>query len=223
MQAKKICKRCGKNELNNGHTRCNECLEKQRNYNKKYYETVDKQKRYLARKESGLCTHCGKSPNNGTNYCDDCRRSANEKEIQKRFISESKGLCGICEKILADEGYKTCQKCREKSIKWYYSNGGKEGQKQKIIKMKEIIFEYYGSKCACCGHDDKRFFTIDHVNNDGAEHRRRLTGSKRQGCGLYTYKWIIQNNFPDTIQVLCANCNWGKRMNNGTCPHKNSV
>jgi hypothetical protein len=30
----------------------------------------------------------------------------------------------------------------------------------------------------------------------------------------------VRNGFPPGYQVLCMNCNHGKRMNNGVCPHK---
>jgi hypothetical protein len=79
-----------------------------------------------------------------------------------------------------------------------------------------LVYAHYGSTCACCGEKDRRFLTIDHVNNDGHVERKK---------GLYTngsqfYRWIIQSNFPDDYQVLCYNCNLGKARNGGICPHQ---
>lgn len=39
------------------------------------------------------------------------------------------------------------------------------------------------------------------------------------GTGSTLYYYILRNNFPDIYQVLCFNCNWGKRLC-GVCPHK---
>ena len=34
------------------------------------------------------------------------------------------------------------------------------------------------------------------------------------------YLWLKRNNFPPGYQVLCWNCNCGRSINNGICPHK---
>lgn len=77
----------------------------------------------------------------------------------------------------------------------------------------------YGNACACCGESSERFLTIDHVNNDGAAHRRSLRGGGRPqaGAGNNTYPWLRKNGFPPGFQILCWNCNWAKKS--GPCPH----
>lgn len=74
----------------------------------------------------------------------------------------------------------------------------------------------YGGFCACCGETEPKFLQLDHVNNDGAEHRRQINGVK-----LAT--WLRQQDYPDGFQVLCANCNFAKHTNGGTCPHQERV
>ena len=32
--------------------------------------------------------------------------------------------------------------------------------------------------------------------------------------------WLYRNNFPKGFQTLCFNCNWGKHINDGICPHQ---
>lgn len=81
------------------------------------------------------------------------------------------------------------------------------------ILVKNTVMDHYGWICACCGEDNPFFLSIDHIDNDGAEHRREV------GKGHVTWKWIIDNDFPDSLQVLCYNCNCGKRVNRGICPH----
>ncbi len=88
-------------------------------------------------------------------------------------------------------------------------------------KVKWIVFNHYGLSCACCGESLYEFLTIDHINNDGAKQRKEIFGPlHRSGAGTAIYKWLIKNNFPEGFQTLCWNCNCGKRINNGVCPHK---
>lgn len=89
-------------------------------------------------------------------------------------------------------------------------------------KYIDLVFDYYGRKCACCGETEFLFLTLDHIHNNGAEHRREIgtKNAKRSGCGLPFYRWVVQNNYPDFLQTLCFNCNTGKHRNEGVCPHK---
>lgn len=87
------------------------------------------------------------------------------------------------------------------------------------LKCKSEALIHYGGnppKCACCGETEIRFLTIDHINNDGAEHRRKM-------CGSHIYEWLKWNHFPEGYQVMCWNCNCGRQYNNGICPHKESI
>lgn len=90
-----------------------------------------------------------------------------------------------------------------------------ERARRKIAKQLDLIYSHYGRRCACphCTETNEYFLTIDHINGDGAEHRRQLGGS-----GHKLYKWIIDNDYPNTIQLLCWNCNCGKNKY-GVCPH----
>jgi hypothetical protein len=86
-------------------------------------------------------------------------------------------------------------------------------------REKDAVFAAYGGYvCACCGETEKAFLTLDHLNNDGNKHRKQVAG-RTSGAGAWTYAWAIKNRFPPVFQVLCMNCNWGKRVN-GVCPHK---
>lgn len=81
--------------------------------------------------------------------------------------------------------------------------------------VKEEVFKAYGGwVCNCCGEREKAFLTIDHVNNDGCEKRKEHGHSNR------FYRWLRRNGYPDGYQVLCMNCNFGKHMNDGVCPHQ---
>lgn len=86
--------------------------------------------------------------------------------------------------------------------------------------IKEYVFLAYGGfVCACCGETEKSFLSLDHIDNDGAAWRRERFGN-RAAAGSHTYKWLYKNKCPRGFQVLCMNCNHGKRMNKGVCPHQ---
>jgi hypothetical protein len=84
----------------------------------------------------------------------------------------------------------------------------------------EAIMAYGGYKCACCGETQPKFLTIDHVFNDGAKHRRSLGYVIGNGKGGNLVAWLKRHAYPAGFQVLCWNCNSGKAMNGGICPHK---
>lgn len=66
-------------------------------------------------------------------------------------------------------------------------------------------------KCSCCGEKEIKFLAFDHVMNDGKQHRKIV----KQGLLV---GWLIKNNYPKNIQVLCHNCNLAKGFY-GKCPH----
>lgn len=95
--------------------------------------------------------------------------------------------------------------------------------KKHRLKLKRQVMDAYGGACACCGETELTFLTIDHINDDGAEHRRQLAAEKGGSwgqAGSPTYRWLRDNGFPEGFQVLCANCNCGKQWNGGVCPHQ---
>lgn len=84
----------------------------------------------------------------------------------------------------------------------------------------EAIMAYGGYRCACCGETEPAFLSLDHIANDGAQHRRALGyGGNGKGASTATLAWLRRRGYPEGIQVLCMNCNFGKQVNGGTCPH----
>lgn len=95
----------------------------------------------------------------------------------------------------------------------------KEGDKTRrlnAILKNEIFMAYGGWVCKCCGETEKSFLSIDHINNDGAKMRREGV----HGVSNQFYRWLKKNGYPDGFQVLCMNCQWGKHINKGVCPHQ---
>jgi len=95
-------------------------------------------------------------------------------------------------------------------------NGYMREKLKKIIKLKrlQIIMHYCHGviQCACCDESEYRFLTIDHI--DG-----RKKWNHKHMNGLKFYLWLIKNNYPNGFQILCMNCNWGKRFLT-VCPHQ---
>ena len=87
-----------------------------------------------------------------------------------------------------------------------------------IIKEveKELLLEAYGGHCSCCGESNPLFLTADHVNNDGAIERKTFVGR-----GTPFYIKARREGYPSKYQLLCFNCNLGKSVNKGICPHNN--
>lgn len=83
----------------------------------------------------------------------------------------------------------------------------------------EVLREY-GGRCACCGEEEEAFLCVDHVNNDGAAHRRSLGQGKKSGAGWRVYLWLKQEGFPrEGYRLLCHNCNAARQIK-GVCPHE---
>lgn len=86
--------------------------------------------------------------------------------------------------------------------------------KQWNVGNRDIVLNHYGAVCKCCEEAEYRFLTIDHIDENGKEMR------KIHGSGNSFYRWIIKNDFPNDLQVLCFNCNIGRSLNGGKCPHE---
>lgn len=163
--------------------------------------------------------------------CEKDRYIGNFKTYKSRDKTLRRNICISCEK----EWYKKhnanhpnreerLARQRESSRQWRLNNPKEAKARAKHFHAKyrardrEIIYKHYGSKCSCCGESNAGFLTVDHIESDGHVERKK---------GLYTngsqfYRFIIQNDFPDNLQLLCYNCNLGRARNGGTCPHQTS-
>jgi hypothetical protein len=119
----------------------------------------------------------------------------------------SSGICPVCNGKL-EKNKRMCKQCAtEQNLR----------NKEHRDRLKKIVFEHYGNKCNCvtCDIVEQKFLSIDHIDNNGSKHKdkkgRRLSGEK-------LYRWIIKNNFPTNLQLLCMNCNFAKG-HFGQCPH----
>ena len=86
-------------------------------------------------------------------------------------------------------------------------------------RLKDTVLRAYGGVCKCCGEDQLEFLSIDHINNDGALHRKE----SNCGGGSSFYLWLKRHGYPTyNFQVLCFNCNYAKHRY-GLCPHQRVI
>lgn len=129
----------------------------------------------------------------------------------------------------AKRGYRRheCHRCYKERLKGYYWQD-REAKKAKsrdhwrdhgrpaYTAVRDWIFQELGDCCQCCGEMNPIFLGIDHVENNGADWRRQY------GAGLRALKRIKKEIEAGggRYQILCHNCNIGKKINGGICPHK---
>jgi hypothetical protein len=85
--------------------------------------------------------------------------------------------------------------------------------------VKIDVLTHYGKDgfLQCCWSDctvsDVDMLTIDHIEDNGAEHRRQITGGKhRCGGGINFYRRLRRMVYPPGYQTLCANHQWKKEI-----------
>ena len=175
------------------------------------------------------CRVCGKTktfddfPKNAVDYaCTACRGEyAAKKYHERRAKMSAEELSAHKAKI--NNRQNKARKARLSSMPdaeliEFRKKQNEKGRISAQAVKDEVYAAYGGYICACCGETEKAFLSIDHIYNDGAEHKRR----ENLQTGEQMHRWIKRHNFPPGFQVLCMNCNWGKRMNNGICPKGSS-
>jgi len=136
-------------------------------------------------------------------HCKPCRRPIERELARKRYKANPELYRSFVRKYRA----KDRDACRARD---------REAHRRKKQKVMEA---YGGAVCACCGEKHFSMLTIDHMNNDGAQHRLEI-GKGKKNVGSRLYQWLITNNFPPGFQVLCFNCNSSKHINGGICEHQ---
>jgi hypothetical protein len=143
---------------------------------------------------------------------------------QQRLRWKSIGLCPRCGKRPPTNNYTTCEICRT-HVRNYIKDRGKNDptweearkgrRKNWWYKIRTEIFEAYGGPiCNCCGETEIEFLQLDHIDNNGGNHRKSYGNNKYK-----LYADIRKEGYPPKYQILCANCNSAKAKF-GVCVHK---
>lgn len=149
---------------------------------------------------------------------------------EKRYLVEKirQRYCSLCRTIKKEESYwkfRNSERGRElykrSGLKYIKTEKGKENRKRYVekhrqsineqnygylIRFKKAVYEKLGNKCVRCGFSDWRALQIDHVYGGGRKDRLGLSSRS-------FYKKILADD-SDKYQILCANCNQIKRIEN---------
>ena len=166
--------------------------------------------------------------------CDTCKleRSFDCFHRNRRNKDGFHTTCKECKKIV-DKRYQENNKDKIKIRRHDYYLGNKDTIIKKVrkyidenpdrrciwsrqvrLRLKREVFAHYCGtidiKCALCPETDINLLSIDHINGDGAKHRREMMDRSFGGNRLY--RWLRKQGYPDGFQVLCMSCQYKKRM-----------
>lgn len=135
-----------------------------------------------------------------------------EKAIRnraRRARFRAQGLCA-CGQRPTIPGHSQCRKCYDMVFAWR-------------DRIRREVLAAYGNKCQCpggCDVSQSEFLSLDHINNDGHEHRKALFMGKKAGDAIRAYVDVKKRGFPkDQYRLLCHNCNQARQFY-GKCPHE---
>ena len=124
-------------------------------------------------------------------------------------------VCGIpkelnqfCDSANGSQGKQfCCKECRRKYQKNYQR------------KVRQEAINAYGGRCSCCGETEVYFLAIDHIFGGGNRIQRERGEAHRGGYNFYLQ--LKKLGYPQReYRVLCHNCNMGREVNGGVCPHQ---
>lgn len=195
--------------------------------------------RWVTDEQLKHCKICGSDLSNSTQYgsdrnarsrvCKQCRRKQSINNALKKDFNCRKCGVGLDEYncwpsvLTAVNPNKICRSC-DADYRYEQYNSPNSRFKQRLKKRQmeiklDVIRHYSIGIMKCIGLNgnpcssncsDIRCLSIDHINGGGCKHRREL-GKK----SIHFYRWLIRNNFPAGFTVLCMNCQFIKREENG--------
>lgn len=163
-----------------------------------------------------LCCDKCNSSTPGPLLCAACRAQRTARSVAWKRARRAVTPIGNCNQCLirqAERGHTTCATCTTRRQRSLTDPKVLEQRKQAVRRFNRRIREetltHYGHACACCGEAHYEFLALDHINGDGKHQDRR------KSLAL----WAYRNGFPDTLRILCHNCNCALGFY-GFCPHQ---
>ena len=157
--------------------------------------------------------------------CSTCQKKKKETEFYKNRYNKD-GLDWECKKCKLGrekkeyaENPKVRERRKETAKRYNKANRGViyERHNEKYREVVTKLFNLLGNKCANCENTDKRVLQVDHINGDGAKHRK-----ERNYAWWKIYADMIKSveAGENKYQLLCANCNLVNAVEKG---HKKSI
>ena len=173
------------------------------------FPLVSKDKKYR-RNKCYTCTSRSRKPNPlkrsifNKKYYELNRKTLQEKaKVRMKLSRATKGE--EFKLRMKEYRHNNIERIRTNKREWNIKNdvNRKDREKRYIIKN-EVISHYSGGSNSCdkCGVNDLDMLCLDHVNNDGNVHRKKV--------GKSIYHWAKKHGYPQIFQVLCWNCNFLK-------------
>lgn len=142
------------------------------------------------------------------------KQKASKTEHDRLYYSKNRKW--ICKRERKKYHANWCKIRQRRNALWAAnSERNNAAERKRYRTLRAEVLAAYGSRCCCCGESEPTFLDVDHKNNDGGIHRNKHGSSAK-----VLYIWAKRNGWPDTLQLLCSNCNQGKNRNGGICPHK---
>jgi uncharacterized protein (DUF3820 family) len=119
----------------------------------------------------------------------------------------SRARCGLCARERAGVSYKRRRSSILENKKKRYDSDPEKAKmeaKRNRFNAKMKAFRAYSEgepRCVTCGDTEVSHLSLDHIHNDGRDHRKMI------GKGRRIYHWVSKHGFPEGFQVLCHNCN----------------
>jgi hypothetical protein len=111
---------------------------------------------------------------------------------------------------------------RKGSKRWSEDNPDQRRQvkRENQLRLRREMIAAYGGGCSCCGESEHHFLALEHVHGYGHfDWETRNANGKRKGNDSVLRR-LKRDGWPqDGYTVLCHNCNMGKHLNGGVCPH----
>lgn len=153
-------------------------------------EQRDRRKKYLKRRDNGLCVKCGKPVDREGALCTSCLKLKNEELEKDREKRLSLGLCPICGKNEIFEWEKSCPECKARWSTNYakHADTKNERRREKTKMLKEQGI------CIRCGKNK-----VDEGHSTCLECRqKRNERSRRKEKRNIREEWKAEG--------LCAKC-----------------
>ena len=167
------------------------------------------------------CRVCGEQKSTAGFYCINPTKGWYRREckdcVRDRHRREADQSRQAIREYNRDYYRKNKQKLDKRSSDWIKANPERRRKTALYYYYRlqsEAIMAYGGYRCCWCGIDEPLVLALDHVKNDGREHRKQIGTIG----GHKLYKWLRDNRYPPGFQVLCMNCNHAKYRNGGKLP-----